>query len=602
MTAILDTYVLHVVAGADLGSRIEVDRRPRSVGRGRDADLVLRDRTVSRRHLEVVAVDEALRVAVFADAAPFVVDGRPLLSFDAQPGDRIMLGNTVLLVATGASVEGRASEPGEHAASDVKTLLTGAALDVRGLAGVFALVEALDAATDPASLKERLLPWARSYANATDLDFETDDGDQEKPATPTEVLVRSDGGTTRVTVPAHTSSNGWITFRFLGDRSSVTDSTRRLLVIAGRVCASRLGQLRVQRTVEEERTSLRRMALGSAREFLGTSSAAEHVSKLLPRLAASDAVLLLNGETGTGKSFVARLVHEAGPRAAEPLRVLNCAAIPESLIESELFGHERGAFTGAVATRAGALESAGAGTLFLDEVGELPLGSQAKLLRVLEERRFERIGSNRTLQLKARVIAATNRDLDRMVAEGRFRSDLFFRISVVKLKVAPLRERARDIPALARYILADLLPSAGRRIDGISPEALRVLEHYPWPGNVRELRNVLEHAVVMGDESWIRPSDLPESVNAMAHLPASAPAGPPRKGGQATDDVFVVHLPVDLATLERRGIEAALHVTKGNRSKAAGLLGIPRSTLYNKLGISPRPTSEPPPPAGDDSD
>jgi DNA-binding NtrC family response regulator len=545
-------------------------------------DLVLRDRTVSRRHLEVTADANTLRVTTCAEAAPFVVDGHPRQTFEAKAGDRIMLGNTVLLVATGAAMTNPVAPSSDLASSDVKTLLSGVALDVRGLAGVFALVEALDLATDAAGVRERLVLWAAGYASAVDVEL---GGDETDPGSGnlTEVLVRSDARGTRVTVPAHTATNGWITFHFRGDTSTVTDSTRRLLVVAGRISASRLGQLRVQRTVEEERAVLRRMALGSAREFLGTSPAAEQVARLLPRLATSDAILLLNGETGTGKSFVARLVHEAGPRAAEPLRVLNCAAIPESLVEAELFGHERGAFTGAVSSRAGALESAGSGTLFLDEIGELPLASQSKLLRVLEDRRFERIGSNRTVQLRARVIAATNRDLEQMVAEGRFRSDLYVRVSVVKLRVPPLRERAQDVGALARYILADLLPSAGRRIDGISPEALRALEQYSWPGNVRELRNVLEHAVVMGDEPWIRPSDLPDSLVAVSRA-ATAEQGDP----------LTVKLPAELAWLERRAIEAALDVAKQNRSKAAALLGIPRSTLYSKLGLSPRPSLPPP--------
>jgi DNA-binding NtrC family response regulator len=589
MTSPLGKYSLHVVAGADLGARMEITDRPRAIGRSRGVDMVLRDRTVSRRHLEVVAIDGGVRVSVCADAAPFVVDGKPMQSFDAKPGERLMLGNTVLLISAPAS-EGRTHDTPEHAPSEVKTLLSGAALDVRGLAGVFALVEALDKAADAAAVKERLLHWARGYASAETVEFlGVEEGDDPPTANPTEVLVRTSPSETLVTVPAHTTTNAWITFGFRGAGPIVADSTRRLLVVAGRICASRLGQLRVQRMVEEERAALRTMALGSAREFIGTSVGASQVARLLPRLSTSDAILLVNGETGTGKSFVARLIHESGPRAAEPLRVLNCAAIPASLIEAELFGHERGAFTGAVASRAGALEAAGAGTLFLDEIGELPLASQSKLLRVLEERRFERIGSNRTLQLRARVIAATNRDLEQMVAAGEFRRDLFFRVSVVKLKVPPLRDRAQDIPLLARYILADLLPSAGRRIDGISPEALEALEKYPWPGNVRELRNVLEHAIVMGDEPWIRCGDLPESVAAMGVPPPLA-----------STDPRVVTLPAELAWLERRAIEVALEATSHNRSKAAALLGIPRSTLYHKLGLTGRPPAAVPP--GEDGD
>jgi DNA-binding NtrC family response regulator len=271
--------------------------------------------------------------------------------------------------------------------------------------------------------------------------------------------------------------------------------------------------------------------------------------------------VLLEGETGVGKTFVARLIHESGPRSKEPLRVLNCAAIPEALLESELFGHERGAFTGAATARPGALEAAGRGTVLLDEIGELPLASQAKLLRVLEEKRFERLGSNRSLRLEARVLAATNRDLAEMVAAGTFRADLFYRVAVVKMRVPPLRERGEDIVLLAERLLSDLATSAGRRVHGFSEEALEIVKRYPWPGNVRELRNAIERALAVGEGPTIQPQDLPETVHA---------ATPPR-------------LPARLDWLEQRAIEAALQATGGNQRRAALLLGINRVTLHRKL-------------------
>jgi two-component system response regulator AtoC len=291
--------------------------------------------------------------------------------------------------------------------------------------------------------------------------------------------------------------------------------------------------------------------------------------------------ILIEGETGVGKTFFARLIHEGGARAKEPLRVLNCASIPESLLESELFGHERGAFTGANTARPGALESAGAGTLFLDEIGELSLASQAKLLRALEEKRFERLGSNRTLELRARVLCATNRDLAGMAKDGRFRADLLFRISVVKLTIPPLRERDDDLLLLAQHVLGDVARDGHRRIDGLSAEALDAIKRYPWPGNVRELRNAIEHAVVMGDGPVIALSDLPE---AFTQLPEHAVR--PATGDRGES----VTLPAHLDWLEARAIEAALRAAKNNRTRAAALLGIPRSTLYNKLAtLSPEP-------------
>ncbi len=318
---------------------------------------------------------------------------------------------------------------------------------------------------------------------------------------------------------------------------------------------------------------------GGLGALLGTSAAAQRVARLVARLATSDTSVLIEGETGTGKSFVARLIHQASARAGEPFRALNCAAIPESLLEAGLFGHEKGAFTGAVVARAGAFEDVGQGTLFLDEIGELSPGSQAKLLQVLEERRFERLGSNRTLRLGARVLAATNRDLDRHVRDGRFRSDLLFRFSVVRLRLPALRERPEDVPALARALLAELSARAGRRVEGVGPRAMATLQRYAWPGNVRELRNVLEHALVFCDGPVIDVGDLPEALRGEGRGEAAA----------AGDGACPVELPARLDWLERQAIDAALRATGGNMTRAAGVLGIARATLYRKINGAPRP-------------
>jgi len=314
--------------------------------------------------------------------------------------------------------------------------------------------------------------------------------------------------------------------------------------------------------------------MGSVRSFLGDSPAARNVARLVPRLAASSSVILLEGETGVGKTFLARLLHDRGPRAKEPLRIINCAAIPDTLIESELFGHERGAFTGATSDRLGVLESAGRGTVLLDEIAELPLKSQAKLLRVLEERTFERLGSNRTVRVDARVVVATNRDLAAMVAEGSFRGDLFYRVAVVKLRIPALRERGEDLILLAEKVREDLMRSTGRHVDGFSPAATEAIRRYPWPGNVRELRNAVEHALVVGDGSLLDVNDLPETVRG---APAPQPA-----------DDSLVRLPARIDWLEARAIEAALRATSGNQKEAAALLGISRHTLHRKMDAPER--------------
>jgi two-component system NtrC family response regulator len=373
-----------------------------------------------------------------------------------------------------------------------------------------------------------------------------------------------------VTVPAHGTRPRKITFLTRLPPSRVSDSLRRIFVVAGAVCGSSLSRIEALAAAESDRDSMRSAAIGSARVFAGTSPAAADVARILPRIAASNSTVLLLGETGVGKSFVARLIHESSTREREPLRIINCAAVPESLVESELFGHERGAFSGAVTAREGVLQSAGRGTVLLDEIGEMPLASQAKLLRVLEERRFERLGSNRTIPLEARVLTATNRDLAAAAAAGEFRQDLFFRISVITLRIPALRERADDIVILAERILADLAPTSGRRVDGFSRDALDLIRSHHWPGNVRELRNAIEHALVLGDGRLISASDFPLGVR-----------GPVSQG--ETDDPSVVRLPAPLDWLERRAIEVALSSAGGNRTRAAALLGVKPSVLYYKL-------------------
>jgi DNA-binding NtrC family response regulator len=291
------------------------------------------------------------------------------------------------------------------------------------------------------------------------------------------------------------------------------------------------------------------------------------LERIVDKLAGSDVAALFEGETGAGKTHLARAVHAASARAHEPLRVINCAAIPESLLEAELFGHERGAFTGAVASRAGAFEAAGAGTLLLDEIGELTPAAQAKLLRVLDERRFERVGGGRTIALRARVLCATNRDLDAMVDARAFRGDLLFRVAVVRLRVPPLRERPEQLQALAHDLLADAARASGRHFAGFTPAALDLVTRHAWPGNVRELRNAIDHAIALGEGPYVEAHDLPPSV-----ATTDAPSG-----------VRFERLPLNLEALERLAIDEALRVARGNRSRAAELLGISRTTLYNKL-------------------
>ena len=570
-------FELVVIGGTATGRRLVVTDEAQIVGRAMDAELPLTDRRVSRQHLEVRAGRNGIVVSTCEGAASFLRNGEPTLTCEAVPGDEIVVGETVLAVAQTAQ-DAEAIEDESDAGTDVRTLLTGVAADVRGLASVFALGEALAPAHTREAIATVLRDWGKQHVSSIALTLAFD-GDPDLDPAIVRALARPDriavertpaGSVAIVPACANPLSAFAFQFDFAPDKLSV--STRRALVVAGGICALAIGRIHAVQSIELDRDALRTQALGTAREFSGTSAAAQRLSKLLPRLAAADACVLLLGETGSGKTFVARLLHEASARAEAPFRVINCAAIPENLVESELFGSERGAFTGAIAARGGAFEAAGDGTILLDEVGDLPLSSQAKLLRVLEERRFQRIGSNRELVLRARVLAATNRDLAAMVQSGTFRADLYYRLSVVSVVVPALRERTDDLATLAVRILSDLAPSAGRRVRGFTPAALEAIVRYPWPGNVRELRNAIERALVLGENELIDASDLPELVGDAAKSNAADP-----------NDPSIVRLPASLAWLEARAIDAALAATRGNRTQAAALLGIHRMTLVKKL-------------------
>src|ERR1700678_2340576 len=248
--------------------------------------------------------------------------------------------------------------------------------------------------------------------------------------------------------------------------------------------------------------------------WVAEDPASRHLLEIGEKLADTSTTLLITGESGTGKDQLARWIHERGPRRDAPLLKIDCASLPAELVESELFGHERGAFTGAVARKPGRLEMAHGGSIVLDEVAALSMGMQAKLLRVLEERKFERLGGNETLDMNARLMALTNTDLSKAVAAGRFREDLFFRLNVLPITVAPLRERQGDIPELARYFLARLGPGHGHADITFDDQTLKSLESYGWPGNVRELKNAVEHALVFSKETQLEPADFPEIVRA----------------------------------------------------------------------------------------
>ncbi len=319
-------------------------------------------------------------------------------------------------------------------------------------------------------------------------------------------------------------------------------------------------------------------APGVAR-LIGRSAGVAEVVALIEKVAPTKASVLVEGESGTGKELVARAIHELSPRAQGPFVAINCGAIPENLIEAELFGHAAGAFTGAHRQRAGLFETAHTGTLLLDEVGELPLATQVKLLRALQERTVRRVGDDQDREVDVRIVASTNRDLQARVAAGQFREDLFYRLNVVRIRVPPLRERAEDIPLLARVFVQRYAREVGKPVDAIAPAALRALAAYPFPGNVRELENCIQRAVTLAAGATVLASDFPDEI---------------KGGGAVADDDLLAFpaagmaLETTLAAIERRFISTALERAGGVKKRAAEMLGLSfRSFRYRlrKLGI-----------------
>jgi DNA-binding NtrC family response regulator len=347
-----------------------------------------------------------------------------------------------------------------------------------------------------------------------------------------------------------------------------------------------LNNLRTHLTVSKENQLLRRrlMDAGELGQLIGQSLAMRRVMAAIDQVSPSSASIVIVGESGTGKELAARTIHELSPRASGPYIAINCAALPETLMESELFGHERGAFTGADRRREGCFELATGGTLLLDEIGEMKPELQAKLLRVLEERKVRRLGGSAEIPVDVRVLAATNRNLEGQLRDGKFREDLYYRLNVFTIQLPTLRERSEDVPILIEHFLQQLAPAAGKSVMGMEAECLELLKAQRWPGNVRQLRNVIERALIVTRGPMISTADLPEEIT--FDMPESVKPSPPAgfkpdngHGHPALD----VHVGMSLSAVKRELLLQTLKFTGGNKAKAAEILGVSLKTLYNHL-------------------
>jgi len=317
-------------------------------------------------------------------------------------------------------------------------------------------------------------------------------------------------------------------------------------------------------------------------DMVGDSSQIKEVFSLIRQVAPTTASVLITGESGTGKELVARAIHRLSPRSGGPFVAVNCAALPESLVESELFGHEKGAFTGAAARSAGCFEQAQNGTLLLDEIGEMPMATQAKLLRVIEESKVRRLGGANDIPISVRVLAATNRSPEKAIQDKHLREDLYYRLNVFHIELPPLRERKRDIPAIAAALIGNLNQRHGCRVTHLSPEVLARFEANPWPGNVRELRNVIERAIIVAAEGEIRLRHLPGAFAPEPQAQASPRPNPPQSD-EVPDDVLQVRAGIPMSEVEEAYIRLVLKHTNNNKRKAAEILGFCLRTLHGKL-------------------
>jgi Nif-specific regulatory protein len=596
-------------------TNISMTEGPVIIGRQAGATLKIANASVSRRHAMIEKDGDRFIIADLGSRNGTFVNDVPIKKRELQHGDRVRIGESQFFFLFEDTDEpARTSEirfDDSQIDSGETVRLTYAdamGLMARDLSALMKVSTTINAIRGVEELQERLLELIFEVVPARHGAILLSGGDPQPQFTSMFGLDRVYGPKQRITV------SSTIVRRVLNDNAALlvsdaeknealhTDSliaahSRSLLCVPLVMLGQTLGVIYLDTDVPDVRFdenhlqlvtaigAIAAVAIQNARQFenlenenrrliadanlehnmVGESAAMQQIYQLISKVAATESTVLICGESGTGKELAARAIHQNSKRAAKPFVAMNCAALAESLLESELFGHEKGAFTGALNQRKGRLEIADGGTIFLDEIAELSPALQTKLLRVLQEREFERVGGTRPIKVDIRVLAATNRILDEAIANGSFRQDLYFRLNVVELNMPALRERTEDIPMLANYFRAKYADKCNRRVVGISPEAQQFLLNYEWPGNVRELENAIERAVVMGTTDQILPEDLPEAI-----LETNAPDAVSANSGYHES----------VTGTKKQIILDAIKKSKGSYTAAAKLLGIHPNYLH----------------------
>ncbi len=621
---------LEAIAGPLKGSTIPLVEEPVSIGREPTNQVALLDAAVSRRHCLIRCEDGEFKIQDLNSRNSTFVNGVPVTERTLSSGDEIKIGNSLFVFVeqdteepgNASSVEYDRTETGAGSTiilrkQDARYLrdlekIKPTARMVRDLDALLRLSKAVNSVRGLAALEQQVLelifevaPAERAAILLCDqgLDEYTSVFGWDRRSGPNHavqvsrtivsqvmaegvavlcndlpaaeafaqaesVVMRHIRSVLAVPLEVFERVLGVIYLDASDPDAQFDEDHLQLLTAMGSIAASALDNARRMEWLEEENRRLQ-SEMSVEHNMVGESPRMREVYQFINRVASKDSTVLIFGESGTGKELVARAIHRNSSRANKPCVAINCAALAETLLESELFGHEKGAFTGAIAQKKGKLEVAEGGTVFLDEIGEMAPMLQAKLLRVLQEREFERVGGTRTIKLDVRLIAATNRDLEEEVKKGGFREDLFYRLNVVSLRMPALRERREDISLLASYFAAKYGKRANRNILGISPQARAFLLNYDWPGNVRELENAIERAVVLGSTDLILPEDLPEVI-----LEKTEPAA----------DITTVNAFHDaVRDAKKHVIITAVEQASGNYTEAARILGLHPNYLHRLI-------------------